>query len=234
MDGTYFENSQVVVCDVAPNIEDWMTEMVLEMTVYNITDQPVNVLIKKEEVQLVEGTSNSFCWGNCFAPSVMVSPYPIEIGAHAASLDGELSFHYNLDPEGNSYGADGIDVSLWPSGTSIIRYYAYSEDNLDDKVCIEVWFAYNATSVVENHVSFGQALPNPASTTVHFSIGNSGDVVINAELYNLLGQEVKRQTTNGQQNKIEFNVSDLQPGIYFCRFSINGEMVKTEKFIVKR
>lgn len=233
-DGTIFENNQVIVCDAAPNVADWMTEMVLEMSVYNTTDHPINVIIKKEEVQLVEGTSNTFCWGNCFAPTVMVSPNPIEIGAHDASVEGQLSFHYNLDPDGISFGSDGIDVSLWPSGTSIIRYYAFPEDNHDDKVCVEVWFAYNSASIVENHVSFGQALPNPASTIVHFDIENNGNVVINAELYNLLGQEVKHLTTNGLQSKIEFNVSDLQPGIYFCRFSINGEMVRTEKFIVKR
>ena len=234
MEGTIFENNQVIICDEVPNVGDWMTEMVQEMTVYNLTDNALNVLIKKEEIKIVEGTNNSFCWGTCFAPTVFVSPHPKEVAAHGCSADGELSFHYNLDPEGISFGTNGIDITLWPAGTTIIKYYAYPENNPDDKVCIEVWFAYNATNVNEHHVSFGQALPNPASTTVHFDIENCGNVVINAELYNLLGQEVKSQTANALQNKIEFNVSDLQPGIYFCRFNINGEMVKTEKFIVKR
>ena len=234
MEGTYYENNQVIVCDAAPDIDNWMTEMIQEMTVYNLTDNALNVLIRKEEIQVIEGTNNSFCWGTCYAPTVFVSPHPKEVPAHGGSAEGALSFHYNLDPDGNSFGPDGVDVSVFPAGTTIVKYYAYPENNPDDKVCIEVWFAYNATSVSESLVSFGQALPNPASNVVHFDIENSGNVVINAELYNLLGQEVKRLTTNGLQNKIEFNVSDLQPGIYFCRFSINGEMVKTEKFIVKR
>ena len=234
LNGTYFENNEVIVCDEAPNVDDWMTEMVQEMTVYNLTDNALNVMIRKEEVKIVEGTDNSFCWGTCFAPTVFVSPNPKEVAAHGCSAEGELSFHYNLDPDGISFTPTGIDVTLWPAGTTIMKYYAYPENNPDDKVCIEVWFAYNATSVTDQHVSFGKAFPNPASTSVQFDFLSNSDAVVDAVLYDLLGQEVMHRTVSGLQNKVDFDVNNLQPGIYFCSFSVNGELVKTEKFIVKR
>ena len=235
LNGVYFENNEILVCDQAPNIDDWMTEMIQEMTVYNLTGDPLNVLISKEEVKVVEGTATSFCWGNCFSPAVTVSPTPVEVGAYSFSPEGELSFHYNLDPEGIAYDENGnINPALWPAGTTIVKYYAYPENNPDDKICLEVWFAYNAANVPEAVATFGKAYPNPAVNTVRFDLQGAAQQTVKAVLYNLLGQEVMSQTVNGAQDKIEFNVSDLQEGIYFCSFFVNNEMVKTDKFIVKR
>ena len=235
LNGMYFENNEVLICDQAPNAEDWMTEMIQEMTVYNLTANPLNVLISKEEVKVVEGTANSFCWGSCYSPVVMESPVAMEIAPYSYSPEGQLSFHYNLDPEGASFDSDGnINTALWPAGTTIIRYYAYPERDPEDRICLEVWFAYNATNVPEVVASFGKAYPNPAVNTVRFDLQGSAQQTVKAVLYNLLGQEVKSQTVNGAQDKIEFNVSDLQEGIYFCSFFVNNAMVKTDKFIVKR
>lgn len=234
LNGEYLENNEIVICNEAPNVDDWMTEMIQEMSLYNLTDNALNVFVAKEEIQLIEGTACSFCWGNCYAPTVMVSPSPKEIPAHSESEPGALSFHYNLDPEGNSFTPEGsIDVSLWPAGTSIVRFYAYPENNPNEKVCVEVWFAYNAENVPETPVHLGKAYPNPAVNTVHFDL-QGGHGTVKAVLYNLLGQEVKTQIVPCAQGKIEFTVSDLQDGIYFCSFFVNNEMVKTDKFIVKR
>ena len=53
-------------------------------------------------------------------------------------------------------------------------------------------------------------------------------------VYNLLGQEVKSTVVNGTQGKVVITLDDFQSGIYFCSFFMDGEMVKTEKFIVKK
>ena len=45
---------------------------------------------------------------------------------------------------------------------------------------------------------------------------------------------MKSQLVNSRQSRINISVNDLQPGIYFCSFQVNNEVVKTEKFIVKR
>ena len=214
--GQALENNEIVVCD---SVTEW-GEMLMEMKVFNKTSDPLNVVIEKEEVQMVEGTTNYFCWGLCYTPTTITSdPRPVE--ANSLSTD-ELSFHQNLDPEfsGN-----------FLVGTSVVKYYAYPDRNPDDKVCVVVWFAYQAESVEDQGLTIGEAYPNPASNTVSFNVNHTG--TLQAVVYNLLGQEVKSQWFNGV-NKVSFSVEDLQPGIYFCSFIADGQACKTEKFIVKR
>ena len=118
-------------------------------------------------------------------------------------------------------------------GRTSMRVYAYARSNPDERISV-VFVADNATNTTENHLSLGHAYPNPASSQVHFDYKADNYSNVNVVVYNLLGQEVKSQFVNGSQNHISIAVDDMQPGIYFCRFSINGEVVKTEKFIVKR
>ena len=116
--------------------------------------------------------------------------------------------------------------------TGVVKaiYHAYDESDPDSKISNTVLYGQNA-NVTEHSISLGQAYPNPATSQVHFDLKT--DTNLNAVVYNLLGQEVKSQFVSGHQNRVNIAVDDLQPGIYFCRFSVNGEVVKTEKFIVK-
>ena len=224
LDGTVFSNNQVIACD---SLTPW-GEMIQEMQIRNLTNETQNVYIMKEEVEMVPGTQNQFCWGNCYLSTIFVSPNPLPVEALSLNdpiLSG-LSFHQILDPD---YSMDPNNFAV---GTSLIKYYAYTEVNPDDKVCITVQFAYNPVDVKENVIRIGQAYPNPSSSTVNFNLSHAG--VIEATVYNLLGQEVKSQLANATDDRISIAVDDLQPGIYFCSFKANNEVVKTEKFIVKR
>ncbi|MBR4391632.1 MAG: T9SS type A sorting domain-containing protein [Bacteroidales bacterium] len=222
-DGTVYANNEVVLCEAAPNS---IGEMVMEMQLRNLTSEALQVIVEKEYIDIVEGTSNSFCWGLCFDESVFISPRPYELEAGAVSEHGILSFHYQLDP---TYS--GTDLLV---GTTIIKYYAYPASNPDDKTCIEVHFRYNPENVAENNVQIGKAYPNPASTQIQFDFKGQLHNNIKAVVYNLLGQEVKSTIVNGVQGKVVITLDDFQSGIYFCSFFMDGEMVKTEKFIVKK
>lgn len=223
--GMIYADGETIICTY---VEEW-GEMVQHMQIRNMTNEPVNVLVAKEHVQIVEGTQNSFCWGNCYTPEVFVSPRPVTVEANAVSNENDLSFHHQIDPEYSG------DPSNFIAGTSIVRYYAYPEFAEDQKVCIEVWFAYNADGVAENHhVSLGHAYPNPASSEVRFNYELDSNCNVEARVYNLLGQEVMRQGLNGLQGQLVLSVADLNEGIYFCNLMVNGQALKTEKFIVKK
>lgn len=225
LNGTVYTDGESIICTY---VEEW-GEMVQHMQVRNLANEPVNVLIEKEHIQIVEGTENSFCWGSCYTPDVFISPRPVTLEANAISGENDLSFHHLIDPEYSG------DPNNFIPGTSIVKYYAYPENAQDQKVCIEVWFAYNADNVAENHViNFGHAYPNPASTVVRFNYEFDSNSNIEARVYNLLGQEVMRQELNGLQGQLTFSVADLNEGIYFCNLMVNGRAVKTEKFIVKK
>lgn len=219
-----YNNNAQITCNATPN--EW-GEMLMDAALKNLTGDEIEVIVEKEHIQIVEGTENSFCWGLCYLSTVFVSN-PKPLGANAVSDDGALSFHYQVDP---TYSGD---PTQYLPGTTIVKYYAYPADNVDDRVALTVNFTYSAASVAESTVSMGHAYPNPASTQVNFDFRAYGNENVKVVVYNLLGQEVKSQLVGAYQNRVSIAVDDFQPGIYFCSFLVNDEVVKTEKFIVKR
>lgn len=224
-DGHVFANNEVYICTSEPNE---IGEMAQDMQIRNLTNETIPVVVRKEEVQMVDGTENSFCWaGLCMPATTFESrPWPMEGGA--VSMIGELSFHHQIDP---TYSGNPVNFLI---GTSIVRYYAYSADDQDNTVCLEVWFAYGAEDVDENMVSFGHAYPNPATSQVRFDYQLSGEGNASVSVYNLMGQEVMNQQLGAMQGQAVLSVADLTDGIYFCTMKVNGRAVKTEKFVVKK
>lgn len=218
-----YANNECVVCDNVPN--DWGEIALEKVGIKNLTGASLDVMLRKEEIELVPGTENSFCWGQCYPSYVSVSSNPVTLNAGMVSDPTALSFHHQID---TTYEG----TNLIP-GTSVVRYHAYPSGHPEDRATLEVWFAYNAEQLDETPIRFGKAYPNPAVNNVRFDI-QGGHGMVKAVMYNLLGQEVKKQTVNAAQGKIEFTVNDLHDGIYFISFFVNDEMVKTEKFIVKR
>lgn len=212
-EGTVCQDGQTIVC--AFN-EDW-GEYIQELRIRNLTDNQLDVMVEKDVILDLPGTSNYFCWGNCYGSEVIVSD-PNPVAANSLSTD-ELSFHFAFE--------EGI------TGKTIVRLYAYARSNPEEKISV-VFEASNSTNVAENTLSLGKAYPNPATSQVHFDINAADNSNIGVVVYNLLGQEVKSQLVNGMHSSVSIAVDDLQPGIYFCSFQINNEVVKTEKFIVKR
>ena len=196
------------------------------ITVTHPTNNFGEMVVELQHVSTVEGTENSICWGSCFAPSVFISPNPVTIEGGNLSDEGMLSFHYQLDP---TYTGQ----NLIP-GTTIVKYHAYPSRNPEDRVTIEVHYAYNPESVAENNIQVSKAYPNPATSQINFDFKGNESGIVKAVLYNLLGQEVDSRMLNSVQGRITFPLDNIQPGIYFCSFFVNDEMVKTEKFIVKK
>lgn len=221
-EGQVYENNTVIICDIEPEFG----EIIQHVQIRNLTTNPLEVVLEKEEVKMLPGTVNQLCWGMCYASSIFTLP-AVTIEAESVTGTYDIAFHQLID----TLFSD--DPANYVVGTSIVKYYAYPESNPDDKVCLEVWFAYNANNVSDATYNIGQAFPNPASSMVSFRASHTGNM--QASVYNLLGQEVKTLSFNNIQNdQLSINVEDLQPGIYFCRFSVNNAEIKTEKFIVKR
>ena len=221
-EGQVYENNAIVICDVEPQFG----ELIQHVQIRNLTANSIDVVLKKEELKVLPGTVNQMCWGMCYNQSVFTLA-PVTLEAEAVTSPYAVSFHHLID---TLYSDDPANFVV---GTSVVKYYAYPENNPEDNVSLEVWFAYNATNVGETNYSIGNAYPNPASSMVNFRVSHAGN--IQASVYNLLGQEVKSLNFSGiQNNQVSISVEDLQPGIYFCRFTVNGTEAKTEKFIVKR
>lgn len=217
MDGHVYEEGETIICN-APT--EW-GEYLQDMQMRNLTDQDLNVLVKKEVIEDLEGVSNYFCWGLCFGPDTYVSPNPVAVPANSVTSVGALSFHAMFDEE--------------VFGKVQVRYSAYDERHPEDAVTINVIFHKSGEGVHEvSAVRFGQAYPNPASSVVNFDYNINASDRASVSVYNLLGQEVKSQQVNGVQGHLSVSVADLNEGIYFCKLFVNGCAVSTEKFVVKK
>lgn len=210
-EGTVYTSGQTVICPY----DEAMGEYVLHLGIRNLGDTEANVVVHREIFEMPEDGLTFFCWGMCYDPTVDMSRgVPV---APQTLAEEELSVHFMI-PEG---------------GLAKMNFYAYDE-NAPENIISLYLMAGNGAGVTENTLTLGSAYPNPASTQVHFDCkaGNGDDV--NVVVYNLLGQEVKSQMHSSVQGRINIDVDDLTPGIYFCSFVVNNAVVKTEKFIVKR
>ena len=214
LDGAPCEEGQVMIA----TYDETFGEYALHLQLRNLSDEDLNVIVEKEVVHAVEGASAYFCWGMCFGEDVFVSRPPVPVPAQTLS-NQELSFHVLLDPL-----SEEIEV---------VNYYAYADNDPSRKISIQM-LAGEGASVTENTLRMGHVYPNPATTRIHVDFKCENHNGASVVIYNLLGQEVKSQAVNGTQGKVDINVEDLQPGIYFCSLRADNCVAQTEKFIVKR
>ena len=215
-EGTVYSEGETIVCT---NDEYGYGEYIQHMQIRNNTSETMKILIEKEIIQDLEGVINSFCWGMCYGPDIFVSPTAGEVAPGGVNVD-DLSFHALFDEETFGY--------------VLIKYYAYEERNPDQRISIIVKFHKSGVGVAENVVELGHAYPNPASSMVHFNYGLSFGDNVSVSVHNLLGQEVLSQKLNSLQGVATISVADLNEGIYFCNLVVNGQALKTEKFVVKK
>ena len=136
-EGTVFSEGETIECT---NDEYGIGEYIQHMQIRNNTSESMKILVEKEIIQDLDGVMNTFCWGQCFSPTVFVSPEAIEILPNSLN-SSELSFHAIY--EENVYG----DV--------IIKYSAYEERNPDQNVSIIVRFRKSGVGVGEKVADLG-------------------------------------------------------------------------------
>lgn len=218
LDGTVYTDGQTIQCTY---VEEW-GEYVQYMQVRNISpNSDINVMVEKQVVEDIHGSDISFCWTECYSSAINISPTPVNVPANTLS-EQELSVHVFFPAE--------------TQGHILVRMVAFDEVNPDDQVSILVRFANDGTGVSERlpQCKLGHAYPNPASSTVRFDYTLSSADRASVVVYNLLGQEVMNQQINNLQGVASFSVAGLNEGIYFCNLFVNGQAMKTEKFVVKK
>lgn len=210
-DGHVYENGETIISPYNEAFGEYVTEL----NIRNLSNNDMNIIVEQDILEPADGIMMQLCWGQCMVGNEHLVSNPVPVPAQTLSTD-LVSLHC-LFLEGET----GVVKAV---------YHAYDENNPDSKISIIVHYGETA-NVGETNFTLGQAYPNPASTEVHFNLRCDDNV--NVTVYNLLGQEVKSQLVGAHQSRLSIAVDDLQPGIYFCRFSVNGMVERTEKFIVK-
>ena len=201
-------------------------EVVFDLHIINTTDADINVVWEYNDTVNGEKIGTNYvCFGSCYGPTTTTESHTLAAGAEEI-FQGHSLF---IDAEGN----------LLPVGTEIkIVYTLFDERNPDEKYVFNVNFKYESKESIVDYNSvdvFSNAYPNPANNTVSFDYNMPFDVnSASVAIYNMMGQEVVRQDLNLGGSRVNFNVSDLNEGVYFYSLIINNQTVKTNKFVVSR
>lgn len=188
--------------------------------VHNVGATDLNILCEKENIDTIPGTVNSFCWGLCYSPNVLISPSPVFIAAGDSSDESGFSGDYN---------AHGI------VGDSQIKYTFFEMGNRDNKVSVIVTYRSTEDASVNNFSSISSKLnisPNPASNqvTIDYALSSANNTIV---IKNLLGAVVATNDLSSTNGKTTVNTTDFIDGIYFVTITSNGTPVSSRKLIIK-
>ncbi len=199
-----------------------VTEMVFEPIFKNNTNNGVNVNMIRDELLILEGTVNYFCWDTCYLPSVDTSVTSVFVPAGSSSAEGVFAGHYETNEV---------------FGVSLIEYKFLNKDNPDEYVTVVVKFDASPEDISEyilNNVSVSDVYPNPADNFVNINYDMPVEVQeASVKIVNLYGSVVMEGQINTRSNKMRMNITDLKGGIYFYSIFVNGEIYNTKKLLVK-
>ncbi|OFY09072.1 MAG: hypothetical protein A2X11_02210 [Bacteroidetes bacterium GWE2_42_24] len=189
------------------------------VTVQNLNSSASDVLVRRTDLQVNEGTMSFFCWKLCYGPTTYVSPVEDSIRLQPQAISNNFSGHFN---------ANGI------FGSVVTRYTFFDSRNPADSSWFFVRFTAEGTGVNDPSSQITtSAYPNPASDFVTLNIGNmksNGSVLI----YNLTGSLVKQTEIAAGTSQVSVNVNDLPSGMYFYTLTTNGRTISSKKFVISR
>ena len=195
-------------------------ELAIEFDV--TANENVRLIGEKVEMQVVESTQNYFCWGNCFLSTVYVSD-PVNLDEGQMEV---FSMHYMYENEIEDVA--GLE--------QIMQYYLYPANNPDDKFVINVIFKFSLDGIEDYNSTevFSNAYPVPAIDVVNFDYNFASSENAEVAIYNMMGQEVLRNSISSMSGKLSINVSDLTDGVYFYSLIVNGKTEKSNKLVIRK
>jgi len=192
-----------------------------EATVTNISGAAIDVKVSSQEISVVPGSLNYFCWGQCYEPGITVSPDSLNIQP-GGSISG--MFYGDYKPMGNT-------------GESVIKYCFYNSREIADSVCYNVTFNAFSVGINDNPLlsrGMGDPYPNPAVNVANVKYAFTSIQGARMEVYDVLGQRVRSLGVEKAQGALKLDVTGLRPGVYLLQMVNNGKTVATRRLNVVR
>lgn len=196
---------------------DLVLDKVFQVT--NISNQTVELYVKKREAILTAGSSSYFCLGLCYAPTANFSD-TIQL-CSGCVLEGLTEFSVHFRPRGYA-------------GESQVVYTIIPVSNEADSVTVTMNYSIGEIGAPEFKPLQSVLYPNPASSVVSIEYPFKATTKNFIKISNVLGSEVKRLPISNPSGVNSFTVADLMPGVYFYTIYDGGNVVKTNRLVIKR
>jgi Secretion system C-terminal sorting domain len=198
----------------------------IHVDVTNISSTTKNVKVERTILDTVAGTDFYYCWTQCYGANACQNNAII---ADAEPLQLEAAETTNLF--GAYYRPKGM------VGINSIQYCFYNINNTTDRVCLianhETNGAVGIQEVTGNTSFFSAPQPNPASglTKIVYNLPNlnNGKLVIR----NMLGSTIKEIQLDKISDSKTIDVSLFNAGIYFYSLVNNGNIISSQRLVVK-
>lgn len=202
-------------------------DMVIQAHVFitNTSTDTIHLLVKKDDIEQLENTFNTFCWIDlCYPPDIIVSPEAMALAPGATT--SETDFYGDYIPNGQE-------------GITTVRYTIFIEDYPNDSLSVIFKFNTSNVGVGDNlHLSenlISKAYPNPASSMVSFDVEIPSQIRdANIIMRNLLGTEVLRYNVAAHSGRVSLPVNHLKEGFYFYTLASGDYPLQTGKITIKR
>ncbi len=187
--------------------------------VHNIGVSALEVKVRKENISVIPGSSNMFCFASqCFGDNTLVSVDSVNI--LPSGVDSTFSGEYF--PFGNE-------------GATIIRYTFFNINDLDDTASVFVRYTGSLSTPEFSGSALSTPYPNPASDRVFLNyypdITNGMRKVI---IRDLTGRIVREAVVPEGQGVLEIELAGIDNGIHFYSYFNGQDLVFTRKLVIKR
>lgn len=199
------------------------TSLITEFYVTN-TDAVSHTYKCRRTIFTIDPTdSTRFCWGGlCYN-------WPANLSSQNLTVAPGDTFDFS------DFGFHAEFVSKLSTITRTVHYQFYDIAAITDSTGVTI--RYNSSVGVDEMDKVGgtisNAYPNPAnlSVSVKYDINefsNNGVIVF----YDMLGKAVKEVALNDKKGIAKINVEDLNSGIYFYSFVVDGKAISTKKLVI--
>lgn len=192
----------------------------LNLKVTNTSSSTIDIKVKKTEISLIAGSSNTFCdWNSCFPPSTYVSPNALSLGSNVTNS----AFMGDYHSHGNA-------------GTSTIMYTFFNDANTNDSIAVVVNFIAGFVGIESNeqNITISNAYPNPTKNIFYLDYDFSNSHSARVEIINVIGSIVKVQEIQGLNGKAIIDVSNLNNGVYFYSVIVDNKKYISKKLIIQK
>ena len=198
-------------------------ESTIDRTLYvelaGMSDMDVNV--RRYEMSVTSGTSNTFCWAVC-PQSEMAGTNP--------TWDSPISIPMTVGTEYSTFKASHEPNGI--TGTEVYRFVWYDVQNPNtDTVWVDVQYNVGTLSIEEaKNSELNVTMFNGSLQVNALAQGNQNQVLF----YDVLGNLVAEENMAKGENQVFVDTDDLSGGIYFVSLVEDGVRVLSRKVYVAK
>ena len=190
----------------------------------NVSDKPIHVMVRRDEMQIGSSQNSYFCWDNdCLETegNQLPTSHLIKPGEIVETFVSVLSA--------------GLDETI-----SNLKYSFYDRYNPEDLVVVELGYTVKDRNIGgfmfnSNSISLSDIYPNPVSEVAYINY-MIYDEEVDAKIvfHNVLGSGVGEYTLNPVEQVLKINTTEFKPGVYFYTLYVDNEGKVTKKLIIKK